>query len=334
VRIGAIAVIGIVAGVLSLYYYFNSGYSEPPPPTPQFVEVYLSNSPSSAAVAVTANVIPGRGPKSTCQIESTTCNIAIETLSVQITPKLNEPTNWLLVVDTKPMYPKEFPSSQKMTNVLDVASPPGNSQLIGFPTDSGEKAEDEPAKHEEAEGVWVYQGSVDTTPVTYTAQFRLDPVNRPSNHLVLEMPDLLNEVDPSTACGPQAQFVLRSSGLVLTPAAVGNALCTPTTTSPGTISYYAPEGVTTTEVLGDGSQLKGYTLDSSDNATPNTRGFTWTGSYQLQPAVYATSIEGSGKVLSHQLLAGVFIGLFFAALLSFFTEVFRSRDSGQANGTH
>ncbi len=333
-RLIVIAAVGVVALGLAMAFYFNAGYSEPTPPTPQFVEVYVSGSPSAAAVSLTANVTPGSGSNSLCRIEDAVCNIAIEQLTVQVTPKSNASVNWLLVVDTPPLQSKKTTSPQ-MIHVLNVSPPPGGSQQVGFPMDPRESKEHEGKgadagkgdknEQQEREGVWVYQGSVDSQPVTYTAQFELDPVNRPSNHLVIEMPDLLNEVDPSAACGPQAQFVLNSNGLIITPAALGNAICTPTVPSPGTaISYYAPEGVTATEVLQDHSQLKGFTLDSSDNATPIPKGFDWTGSYQLQPAVYATNIKASGDVLRNQLFAGIFIGLFFAAVLSFFTEVFRS----------
>jgi hypothetical protein len=91
-----------------------------------------------------------------------------------------------------------------------------------------------------------------------------------------------------------------------------------------TTSYYAPQAATATEILMDPQQFKGFTVDSSDGATPivvqtsakSPDAYDWSGSYQLQPTLYASSIQGSGRVLLSQLVLGVALGAFAAALFT------------------
>jgi hypothetical protein len=111
---------------------------------------------------------------------------------------------------------------------------------------------------------------------------------------------------------------------------LGNAFCPTSPTQESTpslrnfITYYAPDETTATEVLKDQDQFKNFTLDSSDDATPISQetssraadAYDWSGSYQLQPTVYASSIQGAGRVSLSQLALGVALGALAAAMFT------------------
>jgi hypothetical protein len=323
----------LIAGgaVWGWYLWKNGGYTENAPPTPQFMEVYLETGANSAAVSVTSVITPvtafGASGKS-CAVESAGCDSAREYLTVRVTPPVitsaqgneqpSQDVSWLLVTDTRPATGAHGWSKVQV-------SQPGKVQLTGFPTS----------------GVWIYNGSIENgKPVSFEAQFDVHVVARPSDHLVIEMPALLNEANPQTWCGPEMQLSFNPpEPTQLAPDDVGGGCAiqpgqpgfSPATVLPftGAISLFAPQDATSTEVLADSSGLRGYTLDSSDGATPIASGFDWTGSYQLQPGIYATNISSSGTVARRQLLLGVLIGLSLAALLALVQEFRHERKEAE-----
>ena len=272
----------------------------------------MAGEPSAAAVSLAATLTPENKSRQTCEIEDTDCDYADETINVQVTPK-SIPADWILVVDSPPSsstLPNHFVKA--VVKPLSFSGTTTTLPAVGL-----------------NRSVWVYQAPSDSKSVSYSLNYRnLAIVSRPANHLVIEMPDLFNEFDPSTACGPQVGYKTQPS--TFSTVDLGNAFCpnSPTPLAPDVgdnpASYYAPEAATATEILKDPQQLKNFTLDSSDDATAVSDqssstvpdAYDWTGSYQLQPTVYASSIQAAGRVSLSQLVLGVALGALAAALFT------------------
>jgi hypothetical protein len=322
VRITLLVVLIVGGTVWGWYLWKNGGFSENPPPTPQFMELYIDGGAQNAAVSVTSAVTPvtafGKAGKP-CSIESAGCNDATEYLRVQVSPQqaikpgvTPIPVGWMLVVDTPPAdhahtWTKAHVSQSKKVQL--------KAQFTGFPSS----------------GVWIHTGEIDNgKPVTFQDQFDVHLVARPSDHLVIEMPALLSEANPQSWCGPETELDLSYKPPHLTPDALGSgcALAPGQSAFPiasvlpftGPIDYFAPKTATSTEVLVDSSALRGFTLDSSDGAAPIASGFDWTGTYQVEPAIYATNISSTGLIARRQLILGILIGLVLAALLGLVGE--------------
>lgn len=315
-------VVLIAAGTVAGWYLWkNGGYTENAPPTPQFMELYLLGSADSATASVVSDVVPVDSSGRACDIENAGCDFGREYVTLHITPA-STGLGWMLVADTPPaLYPREWTKTK--------AQGPKNTPVLGFPSH-----------------VWIHQGTVETRqPVTYQAQFRVHLVARPSDHLVVEMPALLNEANPQDWCGDEAayQSAYQSQPAEIMPETVNGTFCSTAPGQPGfqppalpftggPALYYAPGSVASNEVLLDTTGLRGFTLDSSDNAAPTAGGFDWTGSYQLEPAIYATNISASGSISRRQILLGVLIGVSLAALLGLIQE-FRKEERRPAAPT-
>jgi len=173
----------------------------------------------------------------------------------------------------------------------------------------------------------------DSNSVTLSITYQgLTIATRSANHLISRCPI-------SSTNSIQQQLVVSQppSKTSLIPLYLGNAYCPsgptalPSSVSPGNpLPYYAPNAATTVEVLGDNEQVKGYSLDSSDEATPISEGggpsavpnaYDWSGNYQLQPTVYASLIQGTGRVLFFQLFLGVMLGAVAAGLFAVFQSL-------------
>jgi hypothetical protein len=272
---------------------------------------------------VAATLTPEDASQHTCNIEDPNCDLAKETVTVQLTPK--GIADWLLVVDRRPaaLSVNGVPSSTQVFSATQVIHKTA-TQKNTTPTVPAIGLN---------QLVWAYPRN-DSNSVTLSITYQgLTIATRSANHLIIEMPDLLNEFDPATTCGPQVGFVSQPpSKTSLIPLYLGNAYCPsgptalPSSVSPGNpLPYYAPNAATTVEVLGDNEQFKGYSLDSSDEATPISEGggpsavpnaYDWSGNYQLQPTVYASLIQGTGRVLFFQLFLGVLLGAVAAGLFA------------------
>jgi hypothetical protein len=310
-------VVLIVSGSLwGWFLWKNGGYTENAPPTPQFMEVYVDGNSASATASVVSVVTPVTSSGKACALEDTGCDDATEYVKVLVNPqRQNMPVHWVLVTNTRPV---DLGHGWVKAPVTESSE----AKVIGFPS----------------AGVWVHQGTASVSDPTNTSvfktQFHLHLVSRPADHLVVEMPDLLNESDPRSSCGAAAGLLQQAGPPYIIPAVAGNTFCSvapggtnfyvgsivPGFTGPPPISYYAPAAAASTEYLYDSAGLRGFTLDSADGATPNATGFDWTGSYQLQPAIYATNISSSGLIARRQLLLGILIGLVLAALLGLVGE--------------
>jgi hypothetical protein len=306
---------GTVAG---WYLWKNGGYTENAPPTPQFMEVYVDGSADSAAVSVTSVVVPVDAAGRECAVEEQGCDAAREYVTMRITPQHATPTRWMLVADTAPAWHAHQWAKARVMDLSKI-----KNQLAGFP----------------GRGVWVHQGEIDNGIArTFSAQFIVHLVARPSDHLVVQMPALVNEVNPQSWCGHEVEYSVNPAQLYPTaessacPIEPGQPGWTPTVGAPpptlpfaGPAPYYAPGVVTSTEQLVDPTGMRGFTLDASDNATPVAPGFEWTGDYSLEPAIYATDISASGSVTRRQILLGVLIGVSLAALLGLIQEFYTEK---------